>query len=295
MSLRIILLRPQNRDGGEEYVDHIAIALAKMTLKPVRDGRLINSLLRGVEVLRLLSRADGPLGVTDVAERLAVDPSTAYRLLATLERGGLVQQELDSRKYTIGYGVLEIASGLLHRLSVVSVADPYLRSIAALTRESTHVAVLDGPHAVFVARQSGAGVLRVETTVGASEPAYCTAVGKALLADHSEHELRQLYVEPLTRYTPHTITTIADLIPELDRVRRNNYAYDDEELHPVVRCLAAPIRDHRGRVVASFGVSMPATRLTRDHIPDLVKHVGGAADAISAQLGYVARPAVKSS
>src|SRR5271167_3891555 len=87
ISLRIILLRLQNGIALEDYVDHIAIALAKMTLKPVRDGRLINSLLRGVEVLSLLSRADGPLGVTDVAEKLAVDPSTAYRLLATLERG----------------------------------------------------------------------------------------------------------------------------------------------------------------------------------------------------------------
>jgi IclR family transcriptional regulator, acetate operon repressor len=270
----------------KEWLDHGAILLAVMT-KPVRDARFINSLSRGVEILRLLAQSDVPMGVTDVADRLSVDPSTAYRLLATLERGGLVSQDHDSKKYSVGYGVLEIANALLRKLSVVDASDPFLRSIAAQTRESTHVAVLDGPSAVFVARQSGAGILRVETTVGASEPAYCTAVGKALLADHSERDLRLVYAEPLMRYTPHTITSVADLAVELERVRRNGYAFDDEELHPGVRCLAAPVRDHRGRIVAAFGVSMPATRLTRDLIPTLARDICGAADAISAQLGHV--------
>lgn len=261
-----------------------------MTIKPMRDGRLINSLSRGVEILRLLADAAGPLGVTDVAERLAVDPSTAYRLLATLERGGLVQQDLDSKKYSIGYGILEVASSLLRRMSVVTAADPYLRSIALSTRESTHVAVLDGTRAVFVGRQSGAGILRVETTIGSSEPAYCTAVGKALLADQSEAQLCHLFPdEPLPRHTPHTITTVADLAVELERVRRNGYAYDDEELHPGVRCIASPVRDHRSRIVAAFGLSMPATRLTREHIPTLVEQISSAAEAISVQLGYVAK------
>lgn len=267
-----------------------------MTAKPRPDGRLINSLSRGAETLRLLAEAAGPLGVTDVAEKLRVDPSTAYRLLATLETAGLVQQETDTKKYAIGYGILGIASALLRRLSVVTASDPYLRSITALTGESTHVAVLDGGRAVFVGRQSGAGILRVETTIGSSEPAYCTAVGKSLLADHSEIELRRLYSqEPLTRYTPHTITTVRELLIELERVRRSGYAYDEEELHPGVRCLASPIRDHRGRIVGAFGLSMPATRLTRENTPALVEHIGGAAQSISSQLGYVAEPAAESS
>jgi DNA-binding IclR family transcriptional regulator len=227
---------------------------------------------------------------------LRVDPSTAYRLLVTLESGGLVQKDPDSKKYGIGYGILEVAHGLLRGMSVMNVADPYLRSIATLTGESTHVAVLDGVRAVFVGRQSGAGILRVETTIGSSEPAYCTAVGKALLADCSEHELQRLFGDgPLPRHTPQTITTIPELAAEVDRVRRMGYAYDEEELHPGVRCLASPVRDHRGRVVAAFGVSMPATRLTREHIPELVEQIAGAADSISSQLGYSTPSAAKSS
>jgi DNA-binding IclR family transcriptional regulator len=267
-----------------------------MAPKPKHDGKLINSLARGARILQLLGAADAPCGVTDIAEQLRVDPSTAYRLLATLEASGLVQQDPDSKKYALGYGILEIAFTLLRRLSVVALADPYLRSIATLTGESTHVAVLDGARAVFVGRQSGAGILRVDTTIGSSEPAYCTAVGKALLADHSEPELRRLLAsQPLERYTPQTITTIDGLVAELERVRRNGYAYDEEELHPGVRCLAAPIRDHRRRIVAAFGLSMPATRLTREHIPGLVEHIAGAAESVSSQLGHVPEPIAKSS
>jgi len=258
-----------------------------MAVRSRSNGRLINSLSRGVDILRMLAQAQAPLGVTDLGERLHVDPSTAYRLLATLEAQGLVKQELDSRKYSVGYGVLEFANALLRRMSVVALADPFLVSITADTGESTHVAVLEGARAVFVARQSGAGILRVETTVGSSEPAYCTAVGKALLIDHSDADLQALFPkESLTRHTPQTITTIEDLTAELERIRRNGYAYDDEELHPGVRCLAFPIRDHRGRVTASFGLSAPAARLTREHLPTLVKVVSGAADSISFQLGY---------
>ncbi len=266
-----------------------------MPAKPTRDGRVINSLSRGIEILHFLAEASGPLGVTETAELLGVDPSTAYRLLTTLERGGFVRQDADSKKYSIGYGVLNVASALLQRMSVAAIADPYLRSMAALTLESTHLAVLDGARAVFVARQSGTGILRVETTIGSSEPAYCTAVGKALLFDHTEADLTRLFTEPLVRYTPHTITSISDLTAELARIRRDGYAFDDEELHPGVRCLAAPVRDHRRHVVAAFGVSMPATRLTREVIPDLVKHIKSAAESISAQLGYRAERAAKTS
>ncbi|SRR5579872_204366 len=258
------------------------------------NGRLINSLARGVDILRLLAQADAPLGVTDLGERLHVDPSTAYRLVATLETQGLVRQEPDSKKYAVGYGVLELANALLQRLSVVSLAEPLLGTITTETGESTHVAVLEGPRAVFVARRSGAGILRVETTVGSSEPAYCTAVGKALLVDHTSADLIALFgAEPLARHTPQTITTVEDLTAELERVRRLGYAFDDEELHQGVRCVAAPIRDHRGRTVASFGLSAPAGRFPREQRKELVEQIQRAAREISEQLGYHANRTTK--
>ncbi|MGI8736267.1 MAG: IclR family transcriptional regulator [Candidatus Eremiobacter antarcticus] len=260
------------------------------------DSRLIHSLSRGAQILRLLADAADPLGVSDIAERLHVDPSTSYRLLVTLESHGLVQQEPDTKKYGVGFGVLELAFAMLRRLSVARLAEPHLASVAVKTGETTHLAVRDGVLAVFVGRHTGEGILRVETAIGSSEPLYCTAVGKALLSDYSEAELRKLFgAQALERHTPQTVTTIDGLLLELDRVRRSGYAYDDEELHPGVRCLAAPIRDHRARIVAAFGLSTPATRMTREQIPNLVGHICRAADDISVQLGHDAGRLSKSS
>ncbi len=223
-----------------------------------------------------------------------MDPSTAYRLLSTLEISGFVSQDAQTKKYTLGYGVLEIASAVLRRLNVVEIAQPYMRDLAAGTGENTHVAIRDRQFAVSVGSESATGILRVETTLGTAEPLHCTAVGKALIGDFTRAQLVALFgAEPLKRYTAHTMTTIDELEFDLARVRRSGYAVDDEELHPGVRCIAAPVRDHAGNVVAAFGLSSPAVRLTRERIPALAADICDSARAISAQLDMrrQARPA----
>jgi DNA-binding IclR family transcriptional regulator len=251
---------------------------------------MINSLSRGAQILRLLADEPAPLRATEVADRLNVDPSTAYRLLATLETHGFVTQDPDTKKYAVGYGVLEVASSLLRKTGLVEIAQPHLRALSAGTGENSHVAVRDRLSAVSIVTESATGILRVETTIGSAEPLHCTAVGKALLADHTGASLLDLYgTATLQRYTPHTITTLDELEAELARVRRTGYAFDDEELHPGVRCIAAPVRDHGGRIVAAFGLSSPAVRLTRERIPDLAAQICESAQAISTQLGYASR------
>jgi IclR family transcriptional regulator, KDG regulon repressor len=253
---------------------------------------LINSLARGIQILRSLAVENGAVGVTEMAEQLKVDPSTAYRLLSTLEAYGFVAQDLETRKYSLGYGILEVTSGLLRRLSVVEVSQPHLYALATKIGESAHVAVRDRQFAVSVGSESATGVLRVETILGTPEPLYCTAVGKALLADYTRAQLEQLFgSEQLERHTPHTLTTIDELELDLVRIRRLGYAVDDEELHPGVRCIAAPVRDYTGRVVAAFGISSPAVRLTRDRIEEYAAQVCEHAQAIAAQLGHVQSPA----
>ena len=109
------------------------------------DGNdVINSLSRGLQILHLLAQANRPLGVTDIAERLSVDPSTSYRLLVTLENQGFIRQQSSNKKYTLGFGVVAIASALLRQLDVATVAPPHLRALMARTGESAHLAVADG-------------------------------------------------------------------------------------------------------------------------------------------------------
>lgn len=256
---------------------------------------VINSLSRGVTILRLLAAQPAGVGVTELAEKLDVDPSTAYRLLSTLERHGFASQDAETKKYLLGYGVLEIASGVLGRLSVAQISQPHLRAIAGATGENAHLAVRDRQTAVFVASESGSGMLRVETTLGKAEPLHCTAVGKALIADYTRHELTELFGEHLLqRYTAHTLATIDDVEAELARVRRLGYAFDDEELHPGVRCIAAPVRDRAGSIVAAFGISSPTVHLTRERTAEIAQQICRAASAISAQLGYMPEAALSS-
>jgi IclR family transcriptional regulator, KDG regulon repressor len=248
---------------------------------------VINSLSRGVQIMRLLADQPAGLGVTQLADRLNVDPSTAYRLLATLEQHGFAAQDAGTKKYSLGYGVLEIASGVLSRLSVVEIAQSHVRAIAVSTGENTHLAVRDRQSAVFVGCEPATGMLRVETTLGKAEPLHCTAVGKALLVDFTRAELLDLFGDkPLQRFTSHTITTIDELETELVRARRLGYAFDDEELHSGVRCISAPVRDRAGRIVAAFGISSPSVRLTRERIGEIGEQICASARAISAQLGY---------
>lgn len=248
---------------------------------------MINSLARGLRILKLMAESPEPVGVTEIAEALQVDPSSSYRLLSTLEKHGFVIQEAPRKKYTLGYAALDLAEAVLRRLDVAAAAQPYLRALVAETGESSHLAVLDGTRAVFLAREVAPVPLRVDTPVGSWEPAYCTAVGKALIAEMSAPDLRALYPEgTLVRHTDATITNFDDLFSDLARSRARGYAYDDEEMHPGVRCLAAPVRGHQGVIIAACGISGPTTRLTRNRLPELVDSVLRAAKTISRDMGY---------
>ena len=247
---------------------------------------MINSLSRGLQILQLLAEANRPLGVTDIADRLSVDPSTSYRLLATLEKHKFIRQE-SSKKYTLGFGVVAIAAALLRQIDVAAIAAPFLRELMTSTGESAHVAIADGNRAAVVAQACAPGMLRVDTPLGSHEPLYCTAVGKALLSDAEPIRVRTLIGSaPLTRYSPNTITNLEMLMTELHRTRDRGYAFDDEELHAGVRCIAAAVRDHSGTIVAAVGISAPASRLTRERTAAPVAAVRQTAVDLSAELGY---------
>lgn len=248
---------------------------------------MINSLSRGLHALTLLAQAEGAVGVSELAEMLGVDPSSSYRLLATLERHGYVLQEAQGKKYALGYAALELAGAVLRRLNVATIAAPHLRTLVNETGESAHLAVRDGANAVFIGQEVATAILRVDTTIGSSEPVHCTAVGKVLLSEMAEGELMAIFGgRPLPRFTSQTITSLDELLPELARTRTRGYAFDDEELHPGVRCLAAPVRDYQNRIIAAIGISGPTSRLTRERLPELSAAICDAAAAISEQMGY---------
>ena len=252
-----------------------------------KSGREIQSLARGLDILIILAEANQPMGVTELAQLLKVDKSSVFRLLSTLASRGFVGQDDDTRRYRPGLRIVELSRRVLDRVELRSVARPWLKRLQQDTGESVHLAILTDGRAVYVEQEASAATLNVNTEIGGQAPVHCTAIGKALIAYLSPEDLeRCLGQAELTCYTPRTITALRELVPHLESVRERGYAVDDEEFDPGVRCVAAAIRDHRGKVVASVGISGPSIRVTLGRIPELGEVVMETARQISQLIGY---------
>jgi DNA-binding IclR family transcriptional regulator len=229
-----------------------------------------------------------PVGVSELARALNLDKSRAYRLLLTLKANGYLEQDPETRKYMVGPKLVILSSRILGNNDLYVQARPVMKEVRKGTGETVHLAVRMEDQAVYIAQEISPEVIGVNTEVGQREPLYCTAVGKALVAFLPEAELEALVQQLEFRpHTPRTITSPAQFKAHCWEIRARGYAVDDEELHPGVRCIGAPIRGHDGSVVASLGISGPASRLRLEVIPRLARLVVAGANKISYRLGYL--------
>src|SRR5687768_4654712 len=224
----------------------------------MRDRRdSVQSLERAFDLLEALGDG-GELGVTELANRTGLVPSTAHRLLHTLAKRGYVSQSSESGRYLLGYKVVEVASGLEHRLERLRVvARPHLEAIQRDTGETVNLVVLDADRVVYVDQVEGSRSVRMFTAVGTSALAHTTGSGKAIMAFGAPDELAGRYAghEPLERLTPRTLVTLDDLRDDFVRIRRRGYAIDNEEHEEGVGCVACAVFDHTGAPVAAMSVS----------------------------------------
>ena len=256
----------------------------------MRDRRdSVQSLERAFDLLEALSAA-GELGVTELANRTGLVPSTAHRLLHTLAKRGYVSQSSESGRYLLGYKVVEVASGLERRLERLRVvARPHLERIQRATGETVNLVVLDADRVVYVDQVEGSRNVRMFTTVGTSVPAHTTGAGKAIMAAGPPEAVAALYGDrELERLTAHTLVTLEALDDDFVRIRRRGYAVDNEEHEEGVGCVAAPVFDHSGRPCAAISVSGPSARILHDNTAALGALLAEQAAAVSAALGYEA-------
>lgn len=244
--------------------------------------REIQSLARGLHVLDLLVNTRRPHTVTEIAAFLDVDKSSASRLLGTLEQYGYIQQEPDSRAYTVGKRLVTISWQLTNRYALRETARPYLDHLAEVTGECAHIGVYSAGKALVTDDvQSETSLLRVVGSAGRLIHLHNTAVGKGLIA-HGDFPLP----DHLPEITPRTLTTLDALQADLETVRSVGYAYDDEENESGVRCIAAPVFDAAGVAVAALGISGPTVRVTDNKVAELGRMVREAAHRLSCELGY---------
>ncbi|MFJ8809559.1 IclR family transcriptional regulator [Streptomyces sp. NPDC102490] len=245
----------------------------------------VQSVDRAVSVLEILAR-HGEAGVTEIADELEVHKSTAFRLLGVLENRGLVAQEKERGKYYLGAGVLRLAGAAAVRLDISQEGVPVCRELAGELGETANIAVLDDDAAVNVMQARGTASVTAQNWLGRRTPLHATASGKVLLA-HLPPTLREgLLARPLHRFTEHTVTGAAVLRGELETVTGQGYAITQEELEIGLAAVAAPVRSHDGKVIASISVSGPVYRLTPDRLPDLAKRTLAAGIELSRRMGW---------
>ena len=245
----------------------------------------IQSLDRGLVILEAVAKSTTPVSLSDLTGLLGIDRSSVYRLANTLKRRGFLACPAGRKDYILGPALWRLSHLYDWGTMLIRVSREHLKQLAGDTNETAHLAVRESKHALFIDHAVANHVIAVSGQTGESVPLYCTAHGKALLADLDQIDLVGLFgAGPLKQYTKQTIGTVAQLSRVCTQIRAQGYATDDGELLEGVRCVAAPIRADSGLVVGSIGISAPAIRFPKDRYPVCGEQVLTVAEAISAQL-----------
>jgi IclR family transcriptional regulator, KDG regulon repressor len=250
----------------------------------VKPGRL-SSVTTALRLLKAFSEKDDEIGISTLSKRLGIAKSTVHRLAVTLVSEGMLEQDPESGKYRLGIALFGLGALVRRRMNVSTQARPYLFALREKTNETVHLAILDGSEIMYVYNLESSQAIRMRSDLGVRKPAYCTAEGQAILAFQPAETVERIIREGLLPRTPQTITDPARLMRTLDTIRQRGCAIEDEESEIGMRCIAAPIRNDAGDVVAAVAVAGPASRLSKKTIADFIPHVIESADRISARLG----------
>ena len=251
----------------------------------------VKSLAKALNILEVLAEGEeSAYTLTQLSRRLHLHISTVHRLLVNLVYHGFVEEAPGSRGYQLSFKVLRMGLRVLDRLDFRPVAEPLLRKLNQQTKEAVHLAILQETQAISIEKFGSPQPAGLDARLGGVMPLHCTGVGKTLLAYGSGNLLNRVArTSGFPRFTPQTITSLANLKKELERIREQGYAVDQEEAFEGLRCVAGPLFDHTGRVIAAFSVAGPATRITPLRVPEIARLVCATSRRISHRLGYRGR------
>ncbi|HEX9839063.1 MAG TPA: IclR family transcriptional regulator [Anaerolineales bacterium] len=247
---------------------------------------MLQTIQKAGELLALFDRDHAEWGVREVAAQLKMAKSSTHDLMASLAKLGFLNKTEENR-YRLGWRLVTLSETLLATTELRKEAHPVMEDLATQYQETIHLAVLDDTQAVYVDKLEGRQAVRVElTSLGARLYAHCSALGKVLLAYSSEQEVKRIIqIAGLPRFTENTITDPEELLQNLIKIRKQGFAYDMEEILPDLCCVAAPIHNYTGQVIAAISMSIPAYRFKRSQT-EFREGVMRAAKTISKRLGY---------
>jgi DNA-binding IclR family transcriptional regulator len=244
----------------------------------------LQSLDRAVAVLQMLGESEVPLSLAEICQRMQLHKSTAHRSLMVLERSTLIERTQDNR-FRLGLKLYELGNRAVEQIDLRARIRPFFQRLAAQIGETVHLGVLQKTSVVYLDKVEPNRRICMTSKMGSSNPAYCTSMGKAMLAflppEAAEDIISRIR---FVRFTSKTLCTREDLIRSLERVRRRGYAIDDEEIEVGVRCVGAPVFDESHFPIAAVSISGPSSRIRVQSVPAISEKLMRCCREISASL-----------
>lgn len=250
----------------------------------------VSSVLKIFGILQALGE-EHEIGVTELAQRVMMSKSTVYRFLQTMKSLGYVRQEGENDKYALTLKLFELGATALQHVDLIKIADQQMRLISQETGEAIHLGALDDDGIIYLHKIDSVYNLRMYSRIGRRNPLHCTAIGKVLLAPLSDVDVRALLInETFVAKTPNTLPSVEALLTELQQVQRTGFSEDREEQELGIRCVAVPVYDRFGYVIAGLSMSFPTIRFQENELSRYVQLLHRGAAAISQQLGFEQYP-----
>ena len=247
----------------------------------------IKVLDKSLFILETLLQHSSSISIMEISKKLKIYPSTIHRVLNTLKYRGYVEQNPADQKYRLGLKLVELGMARYHQIDLVKEAHPFLKELVDQCNETVHLGTLDQEGVLYIAKEDCTRTIRMVSQVGRRAPQHSTALGKILLAHLPEKEREEIIAHKnLSRFTEHTITEKKELEKELEQVKKQGFALDREENEKEICCIAAPIRDYCGKVIAALSISSPVYRIDinkQNHLKEVLIEI---TKKISKRLGY---------
>jgi IclR family KDG regulon transcriptional repressor len=246
----------------------------------------VRAVERALQILSSFDDQHPERGLSDIAQEVDLHKATTHRIVTTLVNYGYLERAADGQKYRLGLQLMDLGLKAIHRMDLRREALPYMTQVSQQLEEACDLSIFDRGNVFYIEYVQGPHALTVAAAVGQRLPPYCTASGKLFLADLPSKELDAILSQPMTSYTQKTITDPRKLRQQLDEIRQQGNAVDDEEFEVGIRAVSAAIRNQQGRVVASVSVPGPTGRMSSERLPQIADALMEAARAISRRLGW---------
>lgn len=247
----------------------------------------IKVLLNTFLIFDILIKKNQPVSIYELSEVLNIYPSSIHRILDTLNYLGYIEKKLDSDTYQIGLKAIELGMAKLNQIGLINEAMPYIEALSKEFNENVYLGVLFEGEVMFEAKKEAPRKISLITHVGTRAPVHSTALGRVLIADLTKKEREKIIGnKSLPRLTKNTIVNKKVLENEIEKIQKVGYAIDDEENENEIRCVAAPIKDNNGKIVAAISISGPSYRVNTAQQKIMIKAVIETAKQISSRLGF---------